>query len=108
MEQLKQERAIPRDSAFLRELFLGSSLFRLSSNFKTNLFKIFKKKYHHMKLLTFLLLASVSLLSCSMKQEKAPAGRWSKEKAWEWYNKYDWLVGTNFNPSTAINQLEFW
>lgn len=61
-----------------------------------------------MKLLTFLLLASVSLLSCSMKQEKAPAGRWSKEKAWEWYNKYDWLVGTNFNPSTAINQLEFW
>lgn len=36
------------------------------------------------------------------------AERWSKEKAWEWYNQYDWLVGTNFNPSTAINQLEFW
>ncbi len=34
--------------------------------------------------------------------------RWSKEKAWEWYNQYEWLAGCNFNPSTAINQLEFW
>ena len=36
------------------------------------------------------------------------AARWSKEKAWEWYDKQPWLVGTNFNPSTSINQLEFW
>ena len=35
-------------------------------------------------------------------------GRWSEEKIWEWYNSYDWLLGTNFNPSTSINQLEFW
>ena len=34
--------------------------------------------------------------------------QWSKEKAWEWYGKQPWLVGTNFNPSTSINQLEFW
>jgi len=34
--------------------------------------------------------------------------QWSKEKVWEWYDKQPWLVGTNFNPSTAINQLEFW
>ena len=34
--------------------------------------------------------------------------QWSKEKAWEWYNRQPWLVGTNFNPSTSINQLEFW
>ena len=34
--------------------------------------------------------------------------QWSKEKAWEWYDKQPWLVGANFNPSTSINQLEFW
>jgi len=34
--------------------------------------------------------------------------QWSKEKAWEWYDMQPWLVGTNFNPSTSINQLEFW
>ncbi|MBZ9731234.1 cellulase family glycosylhydrolase [Salegentibacter sp. JZCK2] len=34
--------------------------------------------------------------------------RWSREKAQEWYNQHDWLTGANFNPSTAINQLEMW
>ena len=37
-----------------------------------------------------------------------PITKWSNEKAWEWYNSYPWLVGANFNPSTSINQLEFW
>ena len=36
------------------------------------------------------------------------AERWSEVKAWEWFEKQPWLVGTNFNPSTSINQLEFW
>ena len=35
-------------------------------------------------------------------------GRWSKEKANQWYAKQLWLVGCNFIPSTAINQLEMW
>jgi hypothetical protein len=34
--------------------------------------------------------------------------QWSKEKSWAWYDKQPWLVGANFNPSTSINQLEFW
>ena len=34
--------------------------------------------------------------------------QWSKDKAWEWYDRQPWLVGANFNPSTSINQLEFW
>ncbi|NNK76983.1 MAG: 1,4-beta-xylanase, partial [Maribacter sp.] len=36
------------------------------------------------------------------------AERWSKKKAWAWFEKQPWLVGSNFNPSTSINQLEFW
>jgi len=38
----------------------------------------------------------------------AAADRWSVEKANMWYAKQPWLVGCNFNPSTAINQLEMW
>ena len=34
--------------------------------------------------------------------------RWSKEKANEWYVRQPWLVGCNFIPSNAINQLEMW
>lgn len=32
--------------------------------------------------------------------------RWTPEKAWEWYRSLPWLVGCNFLPSSAINQLE--
>ena len=34
--------------------------------------------------------------------------RWSEQKANEWYAKQPWLVGCNFIPSNAINQLEMW
>ena len=34
--------------------------------------------------------------------------RWSAEQAWDWYRGLPWLVGCNFIPSTAINQLEMW
>lgn len=33
---------------------------------------------------------------------------WSKEQANAWYKKQGWLVGADFLPSTAINQLEMW
>lgn len=63
------------------------------------------------------LLVSFIIIFSSCLQEKTEkindaetkiAERWSKEKAKKWYAKQPWLVGTNFNPSTAINQLEFW
>ena len=34
--------------------------------------------------------------------------QWTSQKAWDWYNRQPWLVGCNFIPSTAINQLEMW
>jgi hypothetical protein len=37
-----------------------------------------------------------------------PAGRWPAEKANAWHREQGWLVGCNFIPSTAINQLEMW
>jgi len=42
------------------------------------------------------------------KDEPAPASIWSPEKAREWYKTQSWLVGSNFIPSTAVNQLEMW
>ncbi len=36
------------------------------------------------------------------------APRWSKDRAWEWYHSQPWIVGCNFTPSTAGNQLEMW
>lgn len=36
------------------------------------------------------------------------AERWSAAEANEWYDEQPWLVGSNYNPATAINQLEMW
>ena len=36
------------------------------------------------------------------------AYRWSEIKAKEWIEKQGWLVGCNYIPSNAINQLEMW
>lgn len=44
----------------------------------------------------------------SKMKHKVEKGRWSEEKANEWYKKQAWIVGCNFVPSTAINQIEMW
>ena len=61
-----------------------------------------------MKNLVFLSLIIFPLFVYCQDSNKDNAGeRWSVEKAWEWHKKNGWMAGTNFNPSTAINQLEF-
>jgi len=39
---------------------------------------------------------------------RADDGPWPVEKAQAWGKEHPWLVGCNFSPSTAINQLEMW
>jgi hypothetical protein len=36
----------------------------------------------------------------------ADTGRWSAERANQWYARQPWLVGANYIPSDAINELE--
>ncbi|RYZ27171.1 MAG: 1,4-beta-xylanase [Chitinophagaceae bacterium] len=36
------------------------------------------------------------------------AHRWSRERAEDWMKQNSWLVGCNYIPSNAINQLEMW
>lgn len=38
----------------------------------------------------------------------AQSQRWSEEKANNWYKQQPWLVGSNFIPADAINELEMW
>lgn len=35
-------------------------------------------------------------------------GQWSKEKAWEWYNKQPWIRGFNGYPSNCVNRVAMW
>ncbi len=45
--------------------------------------------------------------TCAPLMAQAP-GRWTEEKANAWYAQQPWLVGANFIPSNAINELEMW
>jgi hypothetical protein len=58
-------------------------------------------------------LAIVVLLAfaaCQPKQQvkQIVSARWSEAQAQQWSKENGWLCGSNFIPSTAINQLETW
>jgi hypothetical protein len=38
----------------------------------------------------------------------AQNGRWPEKKANDWYAKQPWLVGSDYIPANAINELEMW
>jgi hypothetical protein len=53
----------------------------------------------------------IGVLACgwsAMAQSTKPPERWTVERANAWYQKEPWLVGSNYIPATAINQLEMW
>jgi hypothetical protein len=58
----------------------------------------------------YLLLVFASLLAAPFatlaQNSDAANGRWSADQANQWYAKQPWLVGANFIPSDAINELE--
>lgn len=54
---------------------------------------------------TLCLCGLIAILSISCTQNKTHEV-WSIERASEWSEKWGWLRGANFQPSTAINQLE--
>lgn len=47
-------------------------------------------------------------LSWLASAELQARDRWTEQQANTWYADRPWLVGCNFSPSTAINQLEMW
>jgi cellulase (glycosyl hydrolase family 5) len=58
-----------------------------------------------------LLISLALFLACIVVTDvrsQTPAGRWSEKAAQDWYAKQPWLVGSNYIPATAINELEMW
>jgi hypothetical protein len=59
-----------------------------------------------MRRLSIFLIALVAQLALLNAAPALSAERWSVAKAQSWYDKQPWLVGSNYYPATAINQLE--
>ncbi|HEX7894574.1 MAG TPA: 1,4-beta-xylanase, partial [Terriglobales bacterium] len=59
-----------------------------------------------MKLRASIFLLVMAFVGTGAYAKDAP--RWSQQKANQWYSSRAWLVGSNFLPSTAVNELEMW
>jgi hypothetical protein len=51
-----------------------------------------------------LILSLLILNVAGMAQSK----RWAEKQAYDWYQQQPWLVGCNYIPANAINELEMW
>jgi hypothetical protein len=58
-------------------------------------------------LISFLLLFS-SFVVHAQQVKRNTSNIWTVEKANAWYAQHKWISGSDFIPSTAINQLEMW
>jgi hypothetical protein len=58
------------------------------------------------------ILITVLALSCPICSAQlgppAQSTRWTEKAANDWYAKQPWLVGSNYIPADAINELEMW
>jgi len=75
--------------------FLGFSLVLLSLSAGTNALCDTGRVFRHQKHATPAKFAALQ-------------DRWSEKRATAWYKQQPWIVGCNFIPSTAINELEMW
>lgn len=48
------------------------------------------------------------IAQCAFANPRPPQKHWSEQEANDWYARQPWLVGSNYIPSTAINELEMW
>jgi hypothetical protein len=55
-----------------------------------------------------LIVAFFFLFVASSPTFAATVSPWTPKQANDWYARQPWLVGSNFIPSTAINELEMW
>lgn len=61
--------------------------------------------------LSVLLVALITIFLCAARTVSAAPPelqRWSEAAAKDWYAQQPWLVGSNYTPATAINELEMW
>ena len=53
-------------------------------------------------------LLALAVLLVSGLATRAQQSRWTQKEAADWYAKQPWLVGSNYIPANAINELEMW
>src|SRR6266576_1565700 len=64
---------------------------------------------HNMKNLKTVVMTAAFIAICSLANPVwAQSPRWPEQKANAWYAQQPWLVGSNYTPKSAINQLEMW
>ena len=79
----------------------------MSLNFDYLLIKIVYMKLNQS--FYFLLITFFSFIHSIDASSKVDQNKiWTREKATAWYVSQPWLIGSNFQPSTAINQVEMW
>src|SRR2546427_4319767 len=59
-------------------------------------------------LIRFSLALTFALFLVTVTTANAGSPRWSETAANAWYAKQPWLVGSDYIPADAINQLEMW
>jgi len=69
------------------------------------------KYFFNVLLLFCLIVAEANAQKSKASSSTSPTAsgkQWSVEKARQWYAEHDWIVGADYLPSNAINQLEMW
>ncbi|MGA7295472.1 MAG: cellulase family glycosylhydrolase [Terriglobales bacterium] len=61
-----------------------------------------------MRSVAFVLTTVVLFAVVSRSDAWTQTARWPEQKANAWYAQQPWLVGSNYVPKSAINQLEMW
>ncbi len=67
----------------------------------------------NLKRLFFIILAVFTVYQLQAQRTSNTVNRslgqqWSVQKANEWYSTHNWIIGADYLPSNAINQLEMW
>ncbi len=53
-------------------------------------------------------LLALSMNAAAQQPDRLPPARWTEKAANDWYAQQRWLVGSNYIPASAINELEMW
>jgi len=54
------------------------------------------------------ILLAVGILTVGTARSENQPVRWTEQQANDWYRNQPWLVGANYIPASAVNQLEMW
>src|SRR5216683_3095972 len=51
---------------------------------------------------------ALPIFGCALQAKAETSSRWTDQQANAWYARQGWLVGSNYTPATASNELEMW